>query len=804
MMKFAGKLKVQLPLALGLALVSNYSMKLPANSTDQPIILPAAVDTASAATDTPKQSLANTMAIQNIYVNESKQLVVEFDNPAHINPIDTQIKDYPGQKHDIVLEFLNTSFAVDKAPKAKALLNELMKVYPDLNSVAYATAIDGTRARIRIGVSPNISAHPSLVKIEQDLAIINLDLPQVSKVVVASNDNVVDTNNSIAENKTAPVIVATTAATANTQSASEKSIKAKTVHGIKNAWTSSIVKINPLSKFGHNKSEQLSTPVNTGIAVTPVIDEKIAVSSAEKKVAEPVAVEQSTSKIDLIAALNEPIDVSAHPADISKAKDIQTPTSINPLSVPTLVATNSEISKTEIASLKPEITSTATETAIAIKEPTPLKDNQLTTAIVTTTAEKTSAELPKIATSSEGNKASEEPIVTPLSVEPVLNKKTNLQTVDAKSAVPAVDTVTDQQTANTKPVIPLADNITDQPAANTKPVIPLADNVIDPQAFNTKPAPALADNVTDAKADNVLDQPVALDASPSKPVISDLRTNSSKTEEESADKKNVIEKLSIEDKKEETEKIASLPQNPLDSLTSAAINNNAKDESSTEDTSQTAAAIKLKSQKAHAGGKDYFPPKFADDAVDHYNAAVRAHLSGKLTEAITEYQAAIEADEKIGEAYSNLGLIYNQLHKYDQAMVEFHKALAINPKDAITYNGIGAAMRAKNNLLAAIKNWQTAIVLDPNLASAHYNLGTAYELNKDLEKALGQYKEAVKHDDKLGEAYYRMGLILQKMNNKNLALEEYKRAIKISQQASYASDAKRRINLLSQSKNNVM
>lgn len=113
-------------------------------------------------------------------------------------------------------------------------------------------------------------------------------------------------------------------------------------------------------------------------------------------------------------------------------------------------------------------------------------------------------------------------------------------------------------------------------------------------------------------------------------------------------------------------------------------------------------------------------------------------------------------------------------------------------------------MRAKNNLIAAIKNWQTAVALDPNLASAHYNLGTAYELNKDLEKALAQYKEAVKHDEKLGEAYYRMGLILQKMNNKNLALEEYKQAIKISQQASYASDAKRRINLLSQSKSPSM
>ena len=250
-------------------------------------------------------------------------------------------------------------------------------------------------------------------------------------------------------------------------------------------------------------------------------------------------------------------------------------------------------------------------------------------------------------------------------------------------------------------------------------------------------------------------------------LISDLKTDfakanakpetkpESKTESDSKQPKLEAIAGSSEDaqKKEQAPQIASAVVNSElpDSLNEAAAK------------AIAASKIQLKSMTAQKGGKDYFPPRANEDAIQHYNKAVQFHLAGKLPEAISEYRLALVDDPRLAEAYSNLGLIYNQQHKYDQAMLEFHKALAINPKDAITYNGVGAAMRAQKNMLAAVQNWQTAIAMDPNLAGAHYNLGTAYEMDKDLEKALVEYKEAVKKDDQLGEAYYRMGLILQKM-----------------------------------------
>ena len=67
-----------------------------------------------------------------------------------------------------------------------------------------------------------------------------------------------------------------------------------------------------------------------------------------------------------------------------------------------------------------------------------------------------------------------------------------------------------------------------------------------------------------------------------------------------------------------------------------------------------------------------------ESATELYNRAVKAHLSGKLSEAIADYSSALRKDPKLANAHCNLGQIYNQQHHFDMAIGEFRKALAIN------------------------------------------------------------------------------------------------------------------------------
>lgn len=176
-----------------------------------------------------------------------------------------------------------------------------------------------------------------------------------------------------------------------------------------------------------------------------------------------------------------------------------------------------------------------------------------------------------------------------------------------------------------------------------------------------------------------------------------------------------------------------------------------------------------------------------------FNKAVKEHLAGQVKEAVNDYKSALAIDPELGDAHSNLGLAYNQLHNYADALAQFYKALAVNPTDAITYNGIGAALRAQKNIPGAIKNWETSVKLNPKLAVAHYNLGTAYESQNDLDRAYVSYENATRNDQRLGEGYYRMGLIMMKKNKIEEAKEQFKRALKISENSEYSNDAREKL-----------
>ena len=68
-----------------------------------------------------------------------------------------------------------------------------------------------------------------------------------------------------------------------------------------------------------------------------------------------------------------------------------------------------------------------------------------------------------------------------------------------------------------------------------------------------------------------------------------------------------------------------------------------------------------------AGGDVTQTPKYK--ARKAFNKAVREHLSGNLPAAIEDYKAAVSLDNELGQAHSNLGLAYNQMHNYAQSLI---------------------------------------------------------------------------------------------------------------------------------------
>jgi len=77
---------------------------------------------------------------------------------------------------------------------------------------------------------------------------------------------------------------------------------------------------------------------------------------------------------------------------------------------------------------------------------------------------------------------------------------------------------------------------------------------------------------------------------------------------------------------------------------------------------------------------------FAKEAIEHYNKAVHLHESGFLSQAVSEYKAAIEADGRMEEAWANLSVIYLAKKDLGAASNAIQKAIKLNPNRSLNFS----------------------------------------------------------------------------------------------------------------------
>ena len=182
---------------------------------------------------------------------------------------------------------------------------------------------------------------------------------------------------------------------------------------------------------------------------------------------------------------------------------------------------------------------------------------------------------------------------------------------------------------------------------------------------------------------------------------------------------------------------------------------------------------------------------YSEEAMKHYNRGVELHQSGFLNQAITEYKAAIEADNRMEEAYSNLGVIYAAQRNYPRAKDAFSTALSLKPKRPTALNGLGTVLYAQGHVKEAKEMWLKVLAIDPKFASAYYNIGNACESEKDFGEALSIYAQAIAVAPTMADAYYRMGTIYSRQHHLAQASAMLRRAVELAPDGDFASEAKR-------------
>jgi tetratricopeptide (TPR) repeat protein len=96
----------------------------------------------------------------------------------------------------------------------------------------------------------------------------------------------------------------------------------------------------------------------------------------------------------------------------------------------------------------------------------------------------------------------------------------------------------------------------------------------------------------------------------------------------------------------------------------------------------------------------------------HYNLGNALLRKGRVEDAITQYELALEIKPNYADAHMNLGLALLQMARRDDAITQFEKAVAIKPDFAEAHFNLGSSLAQLGRMDEAILQFQKAVELD--------------------------------------------------------------------------------------------
>jgi tetratricopeptide (TPR) repeat protein len=133
----------------------------------------------------------------------------------------------------------------------------------------------------------------------------------------------------------------------------------------------------------------------------------------------------------------------------------------------------------------------------------------------------------------------------------------------------------------------------------------------------------------------------------------------------------------------------------------------------------------------------------SDNYIGHNNLGNALLKKGRVDEAITHFQKALEIQPAFAEAHNNLGNVQFQNGNMDEAIAQYQIALQINPDYAMARYNLGNALIKNGRLDEALTQFQMALQINPDYAEAHNNFGYALIQNKSMDEAIAHFQKAL-------------------------------------------------------------
>lgn len=137
-------------------------------------------------------------------------------------------------------------------------------------------------------------------------------------------------------------------------------------------------------------------------------------------------------------------------------------------------------------------------------------------------------------------------------------------------------------------------------------------------------------------------------------------------------------------------------------------------------------------------------PQSSNNDIAYMNLAILKHRSGKLEDALSDFNRAEKINPKNDLLLYNIAQLLYDMGKQNEALDEISKAIKLNSKDAEYFNLKGCILLDMSLFDDASKEFLTALKLKPNYGEAFYNLGYLYGEQDNYNQSIKYYNEAVK------------------------------------------------------------
>lgn len=132
--------------------------------------------------------------------------------------------------------------------------------------------------------------------------------------------------------------------------------------------------------------------------------------------------------------------------------------------------------------------------------------------------------------------------------------------------------------------------------------------------------------------------------------------------------------------------------------------------------------------------------------VTYVHRGISYRETGRLREALADFNRAIQYNPRYHQAYNARASIYMRMRDYRRAIQDYDRAIEANPNYALAHNNRGEAFENMNELEAAMESYTRAIDLEPRFALAYANRGDIWRKMGDRDKAARDYRHALSID----------------------------------------------------------